>query len=168
VSCKKNNRTTNPWYDKECKIDRKSIRYASNESLKLYKINTYNSLIKRKKGYYINKRQEHLLQLSKIDPKKFWSQILNRNTKENDMIPLRDWNSYLKSIYEFLNSMDTFQIVSTEDVVFSLDDIEFMVKWLANEKATDIAKPPIVPHIHKLFLKMGILFQTFPLIIGPL
>jgi hypothetical protein len=33
VSCKKNNRTTNPWYDKECKISRKSIRDASNESL---------------------------------------------------------------------------------------------------------------------------------------
>jgi hypothetical protein len=50
VSCKKNNRMTNPWYDKECKISRKSIRDASNESLKLDKINTYKSLIKRKKG----------------------------------------------------------------------------------------------------------------------
>jgi hypothetical protein len=40
VSCKKNNRTTNPWYDKECKISRKYIRDASNESLKLDKINT--------------------------------------------------------------------------------------------------------------------------------
>ena len=50
VSCKKNNRTTNPWYDKECKIARKSIRDASNESLKLDKINTYKALIKRKKG----------------------------------------------------------------------------------------------------------------------
>jgi hypothetical protein len=49
---------TNPWYDKECKIARKSIRDASNESLKLDKINTYKSLIKRKKMYYINKRQE--------------------------------------------------------------------------------------------------------------
>jgi hypothetical protein len=49
VSCKKNNRTTNPWYDKECKISRKSIRDAYNESLKLDKINTYKSLIKRKK-----------------------------------------------------------------------------------------------------------------------
>jgi hypothetical protein len=39
VSYKNNNRTTNPWYDKECKIDRKSIRDASNESLKLDKIN---------------------------------------------------------------------------------------------------------------------------------
>jgi hypothetical protein len=50
VSYKKNNRMTNPWYDKECKIARKSIRDASNESLKLDKINTYKSLIKRKKG----------------------------------------------------------------------------------------------------------------------
>jgi hypothetical protein len=35
VSYKKNNRTNNPWYDKECKIAIKSIRDASNESLKL-------------------------------------------------------------------------------------------------------------------------------------
>jgi hypothetical protein len=49
VSYKKNNRTTNPWYDKECKIYRKTIRDASNESLKLDKINTYKALIKREK-----------------------------------------------------------------------------------------------------------------------
>jgi hypothetical protein len=49
VSYKKNNRMTNPWYDKECKIARKSIRDASNESLKINKINMYKSLIKRKK-----------------------------------------------------------------------------------------------------------------------
>jgi hypothetical protein len=49
VSYKKNNRMTNPWYDKECKIARKSIRDASNESLKLDKINTYKALIKREK-----------------------------------------------------------------------------------------------------------------------
>jgi hypothetical protein len=49
VSSKKNNRTTNPWYDKECKIARKVIRDVSNDSFKLDKINTYKSLIKRKK-----------------------------------------------------------------------------------------------------------------------
>jgi hypothetical protein len=58
VSCKNNNRGTNPWYDNECKISRKSIRDASNEFLKLDKINTYKSLIKRKKMYYINKRKQ--------------------------------------------------------------------------------------------------------------
>jgi hypothetical protein len=78
---------TNPCYDKECKIARKSIRDASNESLKLDNINTYKSLIKREKRYYINKRKEKSSQLSKLDPKKFWSQILNHNTKENNMIP---------------------------------------------------------------------------------
>jgi hypothetical protein len=49
VSYKKNNRTTNPWYDKERKIARKSIKDASNESLKLDKINKYKALIKRGK-----------------------------------------------------------------------------------------------------------------------
>jgi hypothetical protein len=52
VSYKKNNRTTNPWYDEECKIVRKSIRDASNESLKLDKINTYKALIKSKNVLY--------------------------------------------------------------------------------------------------------------------
>jgi hypothetical protein len=96
-----------------------------------------------------------------MDPKKFWSQILNHNTKENNMIPLRDWNSYLKSLYEFPNSMDTIPIVPTEDAVFSLDDIEFGVKQLANGKAKDIEGyqaeifkikgPILIPHIHKIF-----------------
>jgi hypothetical protein len=49
VSCKNKNRTTNPLYDKECKIARKAIMDASNESFKLNKINTYKSLIKREK-----------------------------------------------------------------------------------------------------------------------
>jgi hypothetical protein len=71
VSYKKNNRTTNPWYDKECKIARKAIRDASNESLKLDKLNTYKALIKMKKNIHINKRQEQLSQLHKLDPKKF-------------------------------------------------------------------------------------------------
>jgi len=106
---------TNLQYDKECKIARKFISDASNESLKLVKINTYKSLTKRKKMYYINKRKEKLSQLYKLDPEKFWSQILNRNTKKNNTIPLRDWNSYLKSIYEFPNSMDTIPIVPTKE-----------------------------------------------------
>ena len=45
LSYKRNNRMTNLQYDKECKIDRKVIRDASNKSLKLDKINTYKSLI---------------------------------------------------------------------------------------------------------------------------
>ena len=115
VSYKKNNRTTNPWYDKECKIARKSIRDASNESLKLNKINTYKALIKRKKRYYMNKMQKQLSQLYKLDPKKFWSQILKCNTKENNRIHLTNWNSYLKILHEFPNAMDTISIVPTKE-----------------------------------------------------
>jgi hypothetical protein len=139
---------------------RKTIRDASNESLELNKINKYKSLIKNKKWYYINKRQEQLSQLFKLDPKKFWRQIINHNTKENNMIPLMDWNSYLKILYEFHNTMDTIPIPPTEDEVFSLDAIEFRVKQLANDKYKDIggyqAKsfkiggPMLIPHIHKL------------------
>ena len=82
VSYKNNNRMTNPWYDTECKISRKSIIDASNESLKIDKINTYTSLIKRKTRQYINKRKDNLSQLSMSDPKNFRRKILIRNTKE--------------------------------------------------------------------------------------
>ena len=78
--------------------------------------------------YYINKRQEWLLHLSKLDPKTFSRKILFRNTKENNIIPLRDWNSYLKSIYEFPNAMDAIPIFPIKEEVVSLDDIEFRVK----------------------------------------
>jgi hypothetical protein len=94
---------------------RKVIRDASNESLKLDKINMYKALIKRKKKYYINKRQEQLSQLYKLDPTKFCSQIIKQNTKKNNRFPLRDWNSYIKSLYEFPNSMDTIPIVPTNE-----------------------------------------------------
>jgi hypothetical protein len=96
-----------------------------------------------------------------LDPKKFWSQILKCHTKENNRIPLKDWNSYLKSFYEFPNAMDTIPIVPTKEEVFSLDDIEFEVKRLANGKVKDIEGyqaeffkiegPILIPHIHKLF-----------------
>jgi hypothetical protein len=72
-----------------------------------------------------------------------------------------DWNSYLKSLYEFPNSMDTIPIVPTKEEVFSLDDIEFGVEWLANGKDKDIegyqdeifkiGGPILIPIIHKIF-----------------
>ena len=56
--------------------------------------------------------------------------------------------------------MDTIPIVPTKEEVFSLDDIEFGVKRLANGKAKDIegyqaesfkiGGPISIPHIHKL------------------
>jgi hypothetical protein len=61
--------------------------------------------------------------------------------------------------------MDTIPIVPTKEDFFSLDDIEFEVKWLANGKAKDIegyraeifkiGGPILIPHIHKLF-KLGV------------
>jgi hypothetical protein len=56
--------------------------------------------------------------------------------------------------------MDTMHIVPKKDEVFPLDDIEFVVKRLANWKSKDIGGYPIeifkiggpilIPHIHKL------------------
>jgi hypothetical protein len=78
----------------------KSMRDAPNESFKCDNLKRYKSLIKKKKKrHYKNRKQEKLLHLSKLDPKMFWRQSLNRKTKENNMIPLKDWNSYLKNIF---------------------------------------------------------------------
>jgi len=68
---KKNNGTSNPWYDKDCKIDKKEIRYIPNERIKFQNISIYKSLIKRKKRSYINKREDHIFHLSKVAPIKF-------------------------------------------------------------------------------------------------
>jgi hypothetical protein len=57
--------------------------------------------------------------------------------------------------------MDIIPIIPTKEEYFSLDDIEFRVKWLASGKAKDIegyqdkkikiGGPIVIPHIHKLF-----------------
>jgi hypothetical protein len=57
--------------------------------------------------------------------------------------------------------MDTIPIVPIKEEVFSLDNIEFRVKQLANGKAKDIegyqaeifkiGGPILIPHIHNLF-----------------
>jgi hypothetical protein len=101
------------------------------------------------------------LHLFKIDPKKFWRQILTRKTKENNKIPLKDWNFYLKNMYESPNVMDNMPNNSTKDEVFSIEDIKFGVKRLSKGKAKDIegyqaeilkiGGPILIPHIHKLF-----------------
>ena len=90
VSGNKRNSKTNPWYDKDCKIARRAIKEAVDESLKINKIKIYKALTKRKKRQYIHKRQENLLHISKVAPKKFWRQILTRKTKDNNKIALHD------------------------------------------------------------------------------
>ena len=110
---------------------------------------------------YIHKRQENLLHLSKAAPKKFWRQILTRKTKDNNKISLHHQNYYLKNIYESPNGIYNFETFLTTEEVFSLEDIYFGVKRLANGKAKDIegyqaeilkiGGPILIPHIHKLF-----------------
>ena len=110
---------------------------------------------------YIHKRQENLLHLSKVAPNKFWRQILTRKTKDNNRIALHDQNSYLKKLYESPNVIDNFETLLTMKEFFSLEDIDFWVKRLANGKAKDIegyqeeilkiGGPVLIPHIHKLF-----------------
>ena len=56
VSSNKRSRKTNPWYDKDCKIVRREIKEALDESLKTDKIKIYKALTKREKMQYIHKR----------------------------------------------------------------------------------------------------------------
>ena len=51
---------------------------------------------------------------------------------------MHDWNSYLKNIYESPNVIDNFENLFTTVEVFSLEDIDFGVKHLANGKFKDI------------------------------
>ena len=68
-------------------------------------------------------------------PKKFYRKILTRKTKEDNKIALKDWNSYLKKLYESPNIRDNIQTLLTMKEVFSLEDIYFGVKFLENGKA---------------------------------
>lgn len=170
VSSNKRNSKTNPWYGKNCKIARRAIKEVVDESLKIGKIKIYKTLTKREKRQYIRKRQENLLHLSKIAPKKFWRQIITRETKDNNKIALHDWNSYLKKLYESPYVMDNFETLFTTKEVFSLKDIDFGVNRLANGISKDIegyqaeilkiGGPVLIPHIHKLFNQ--VVKQGFP------
>ena len=123
------------------------------------KINHYKALIKRKK-HYLSKRKENLLHLSKVDPNKFWRKILTCKKKDNK-IALKDLNSCLKNIYESSGIIDNIQTLLTTKEFFSLEDIDFGVKRLANKKSKDIESyqveilkiggPFLILHIHKPF-----------------
>ena len=86
---------------------------------------------------------------------------VERKTKDNNKISLHDQNSYLKKIYDSSNVIDNFETLLTTEEVFSLKEIDFGVKRLANGKAKDIegyqaeilkiGGPVLIPHIHKLF-----------------
>ena len=140
VSSNKRNSKTNPWYDKDCKSARRTIKEVADEYLKIRKIKIYKALTKRKKRPYIRKRQENLLHLSKVSPRKFWKQILIKKTKDNNKIALHYQNSYLKKLYESPNVMDNFETLLTTKEVFSLEDIDFGVNRLANGKDKDMRK----------------------------
>jgi hypothetical protein len=68
--------------------------------------------------HYISRKKEHILHLSKLDPKKLWRQILSHKTNENNMITLRDYNSYLKNMYESPNVMNKIQTLSRKEEAF--------------------------------------------------
>ena len=70
-----------------------------------------------------------------------------------------DWNSYLKIHYESLDTRHSIQTILTMKEVFSLEDIDFGVKRLANGKAKDIegyqekilkiGGPVLIPKCHR-------------------
>ena len=96
-----------------------------------------------------------------VAPKKFLRQILTHKTKEDNKIALKYWNSYLKKIYESLDIIYNIQTLLTTKEVFSLEDIDFGVKRLANGKSKyiegyqveilKIGGLVLILHIQKLF-----------------
>ena len=120
--------------------------------------------------HYLSKRKENVLHLSNMAPKKFWRQILTRETKEDNKISLKDWNSYLQKLYETPNIEDNIQTLLTMKEVFSLEDIDFGVKRLENGKDKEIegyqaeilkiGGHVLSPYIHKLFTV--VVKQVFP------
>ena len=91
---------------------------------------------------------------------KLWRRILTRKSKEDNKIALKDWNSYLKKIYESSYIKYSIQTLLTTNEIFSLEDIYFMVKHLANGKSKDIegykaeilkiGGHVLILHIHKI------------------
>ena len=69
---------------------------------------------------------------------KFWRQIIISKTKENSKIALKDWNSYLKKLYESSEVKTNIPTLLTTIEVFSLDDIDFGLRCLSNGKSKDI------------------------------
>ena len=168
VSYNKINITSNPWYDKECQISKKVIREAPNEPLKLWNISIYKTLIKKKKRSYINKRQEHLLRLSKVAPTKFWQNVLVHKSESNHSMSLVNWDIYLKNLYDSSDTMYTIVNNHIKEDVFSLEDIESWINKLANGKPKDIdvhqdeifkiGRSILIPHLQKLLnlaIKLG-------------
>jgi len=54
------------------------------------------------------------------------------------MIYVRGWNSYLKKLCGSPNFLDNIQTLITKKQVFTLEDIEFGVKWPLKGKTKDI------------------------------
>lgn len=98
----------------------------------------YKALIKRKKISYINRRQVHLLHISNLEPKMFWSKTRVHKMKESKSIPLKNWVIYLKFFYDFPNTISTILNTPIEVDIFSLEVMEFQSKWLASGKTRDI------------------------------
>ena len=83
---------------------------------------------------------------------------------------MHDWNSYLQKLYDSPNVIDNFETLLTMKEVFSLEDIHFGVKHLANGKSKDIegyqaeilkiGGPVLIPHIHNIFYQA--VKQGFP------
>ena len=69
--------------------------------------------------YYINKKQEHLLILFKVEPIIFLRNILVYKAKEVNLILLKECDIYLKNLYDSLGTMgNTIKIPIEEDIFF--------------------------------------------------
>lgn len=69
------------------------------------------------------------------------------------MIPLKEWDIYLKNIYDSLDTMDNIVKTPIEEDIFSLVDVEFRIKNDIKGYQAEIFKMgryTLISHIHKL------------------
>ena len=56
-------------------------------------------------------------------------------TKDNNSIPLENWDNYLKMLYDSPDTMGTILNTPIKEDIFSLEDIETRINKLTNGKA---------------------------------
>ena len=144
------------WYDDECKTERNEFLrlkhiFLSNDTdanrVEMCKQRSkYRQICRKKKRLFNRKEAEHLVALSKADPKKFWK-VLKGNKKRNDKTEI-DFHDHFKKLairdtslndvgqdeVERLSEMED-NIVHDLDKEVTIDELEKAIKDLKKGKS---------------------------------
>ena len=87
----------NAWFDKECKMERRTLKKTGKEKMN---VKLYKQILKRKKDEFMQTRREELICLSKNNPKLFWQELRPRKKQIENYITAQQWFEYAKKLYE--------------------------------------------------------------------